>query len=397
MNTTLEIRLLGILLDHDIAADIASAITNGSEFTDPDCGTIFDQLVSLRARGVRIDADTLALRFRQLSLPIPDAIPDPVTWTRNDHAATAGDLAATIHIDHVRRTGLAALAWATPALNDRTTDPLTTLTALRRDVDTVIDSNTHDDGDGVMTLGEALASDATYDWLIPGLLERQDRLVITGSEGSGKTMLIRQIAISAAAGLHPLDHTQAEPRRVLVIDAENTYRQWKRTSQVVAAQIAQMGRRDPRPHLHLTCRGRIDITNPVDEAHIHRLIDQYKPDILAIGPLYKLVPHAITNDDHAAPVITALDALRDRGLTLLIEAHAGHATNLQGDRDMRPRGSSALLGWPEFGFGIRPVAEDPDMSAVVRWRGDRDQRAWPKHIRRGGLLPWTVADVDAYR
>ena len=51
------------------------------------------------------------------------------------------------------------------------------------------------------------------------------------------------------------------------------------------------------------------------------------------------------------------------------------------------------MGWPEFGFGLRIVAnEHPDddavRAAVVRWRGDRDERAWPSTLRRGGDWPW---------
>ena len=71
------------------------------------------------------------------------------------------------------------------------------------------------------------------------------------------------------------------------------------------------------------------------------------------------------------------------------EAHAGHATTKGGDRDLRPRGSSALMGWPEFGFGLALDPDEPDLAHLVRWRGDRDQRDWPISLRRGGEWPWT--------
>jgi hypothetical protein len=48
-------------------------------------------------------------------------------------------------------------------------------------------------------------SDDEPDWLIPDLLERRDRLILTGEEGLGKSYLLRQIAIMAAAGLDPFD------------------------------------------------------------------------------------------------------------------------------------------------------------------------------------------------
>jgi hypothetical protein len=60
---------------------------------------------------------------------------------------------------------------------------------------------------------------------------------------------------------------------------------------------------------------------------------------------------------------------------------------------MRPRGSAALMGWPEFGYGLRwNEVGDVDM---VAWRGDRDERNWPLRIKRGGLWPWTPIDPKA--
>ena len=32
---------------------------------------------------------------------------------------------------------------------------------------------------------------------------------------------------------------------------------------------------------------------------------------------------------------------------------------------------------------------EPARVEVIRWRGDRDEREWPKAMTRGGTLPWT--------
>ena len=74
---------------------------------------------------------------------------------------------------------------------------------------------------------------------------------------------------------------------------------------------------------------------------------------MVIGPLYRLIPRAIMSDDDASPLLANLDTICDRGIALIIEAHAGHVTNRDGERDLRPRGSSALMGWPEFGLGLK--------------------------------------------
>ena len=241
------------------------------------------------------------------------------------------------------------------------------------------------------TLGDVLdEDDGAYDWLVPGLMERRDRLIVTGGEGLGKTTALRQIAVCAAAGVHPFSTRPAPPATVLVVDCENSERQWRRASRGLAAAASRLGGSgDPREGVRLACVGRMDVTSAADLGALHGLLDEHSPDLVVIGPLYRLLPRAITTDDDAAPVLAALDSIRDRGPGLVVEAHAGHAIGRGGERDFRPRGSSALLGWPEFGLGLAPDVNDPGLVHVIRWRGDRDERDWPPRLRRGGDLPWT--------
>lgn len=240
-------------------------------------------------------------------------------------------------------------------------------------------------------LRDVLAGEDFYDWVVEGILERGDRLVVTGAEGGGKSTLLRQIAILSAAGIHPFSFAPIRPARVLVVDAENSERMWRRQSRRVAERAERFGSGDSGG-LALACVRRMNVTTDRDLAVVHRLVDEARPDLVLIGPLYRLVPRAITNDDDAAPVLAALDTIRDRGVALVLEAHAGHATGIGGERDYRPRGSAALLGWPEFGFGMRPraatLANMRDEVDLVRWRGDRDERAWPRRLARGGDWPW---------
>jgi replicative DNA helicase len=86
------------------------------------------------------------------------------------------------------------------------------------------------------------------------------------------------------------------------------------------------------------------------------------------------------------PVLAALDTIRDRGIALLIEAHAGHVKSQGNTRDLRPRGSSALLGWPEFGYGMR--ATGPSSAILVPWRGDRDLRDFPLALMKSSHGLW---------
>jgi hypothetical protein len=231
-------------------------------------------------------------------------------------------------------------------------------------------------------------SEDVYDWTIPGLLERRDRLILTGSEGGGKSELIRQLAICAAAGIHPFTQQHTDARRVLVIDAENTERQWRRKARGLAANAAQRGTADPRRNLAPQFVRDFDVTRSSDLGDVHDWIDQWKPDIVTIGPLYRICA-SINNDEEAKPVLAALESIRDRDVTLIIEGHAGHADSRTQTRELRPIGSSALLRWPEFGLGLAKPEKIGDPHRIIRWRGDRDERPWPATLTDSRVNPQT--------
>lgn len=235
------------------------------------------------------------------------------------------------------------------------------------------------------TLGAILDVEETpADWVIENLLERGDRMIITGYEGLGKTTWIRQIMICAAAGINPSTLDRIDPIPGLVIDVENSERQWRRETAGIARTAAGYAH-SPRDTLLVHCGKRMDLRKDKDLGLIHRLVDEHQPQILAIGPLYRLTPNGINNDEEAAPLIAALDTLRDKGLVLVMEGHSPKGKD--GERNLAPRGSAALMGWPEFGFGLAPKETGAE---VVRWRGDRDRkREWPRELYRGGAFPWT--------
>lgn len=234
------------------------------------------------------------------------------------------------------------------------------------------------------------------DWLIPNLLEKRDRLILTGEEGLGKSHMLRQIAVHVAAGLDPFhDKGRTAPGRALIVDCENTWSQVRRKLRPSIEFASVRGEADTADRIVVDCTNRMDITRDRDLARIHQLLDAYQPDVVVIGPLYRLVPRALQTDDDTAPVLAALDTIRDRGAALLMEAHAGHAQGAKGVRDMRPRGSSSLMGWPEFGFGMRAVSEG--IADFVAWRGQREERDWPQRVRRSAGFRWMpMTDLTDY-
>lgn len=239
--------------------------------------------------------------------------------------------------------------------------------------------------------------DPPNDWIIEGMLERGDRLILTGFEGLGKSMLVRQIAVAVAAGLHPFSGEPGSAKRVLFIDCENSERQGRRKLRPLERTAALKGKRVPEGNMRIIHRpAGIDLTRE-DAPWLLERVAAHQPDLLVIGPLYRL--HAAdTNEEGAArAVVQVLDAARTKAdCALLVEAHAGHAGEGR-NRAVRPFGSSLFLRWPEFGYGLVPRTDNQpcDFVAFQPWRGARDERRWPKHLRYGSSMDWPWIDANS--
>lgn len=240
--------------------------------------------------------------------------------------------------------------------------------------------------------GEAFLAgeDDPFDWLIPGLLERGERTIITAGEGAGKSVLLRQIAVTLACGIHPLFPTRKiNPAKVLLIDLENSPRQIRRKIRPLRDTLGIQ-----LTNLHIEVRsGGIDLTRRGDQQWLLGLVADVMPDLLIIGPIYRM--HAgpergdVGAENQARTVATILDRCRIiSGCAVLIETHAPHASGISSHRDLRPFGSSLWLRWPEYGLGLAPDPDTPGRLRILHWRGPRDERNWPAAIERGTQLPW---------
>ena len=74
------------------------------------------------------------------------------------------------------------------------------------------------------------------------------------------------------------------PVRVLVVDAENTEKQWRRAVRWTVHRAREVGAQDPGQHVQITAGKRIDITRGSHLGEIHRLLDEHNPDIVFIAP-----------------------------------------------------------------------------------------------------------------
>ena len=115
-----------------------------------------------------------------------------------------------------------------------------------------------------------------------------------------------------------------------------------------------------------------------------------RPQIMFLGPLYK----SFTDGGERAEqlnmqVAQILDRYRARyGLALWLETHAPMEQG--GQRALRPLGSGVWSRWPEFGLSLRKDPNNPMRVHLERFRGDRDERAWPHFLERSSPWPWAA-------
>jgi hypothetical protein len=232
------------------------------------------------------------------------------------------------------------------------------------------------------TLAELLDhDDEEYDWLVPGLLERGDRLMLTGKEGEGKSTLLRQIGICAAAGLHPFTFGPIDPLKVLLIDCENSFRQLRREFTKALLPLAPQQRADMTQRFFVEVKTEGLVLNVAkhpdgDRAWLEDMVKSGNPELVILGPIYKVIEGNPLDEEPNRELVKFLDRLRiTYGFAVLLEAHTPHD-------QQRPYGWSGWKRWPEFGLHLDANGE------LSRWRGDRDARAWPERLIKGGEGDW---------
>jgi hypothetical protein len=238
--------------------------------------------------------------------------------------------------------------------------------------------------------------DRGYEWIIPGLLEKQERVIVVAAEGVGKTMLARQVAICSAAGIHPFTFQPMEPITTLMIDLENPERIIQRTSNNIMREALKMGKtKQLDAHLYIQPAG-LDLTSSKDRALVERLCQEIKPQLIVLGPLYKAYVDNgnKTSEALAVEVAKFLDRIRDvYGCALWLEHHAPLGST-SSSRELRPFGSSVWSRWPEFGISLTPdpMALDGYVYQVNHFRGARDNRAWPIRMKRAVRFPFETLE-----
>ena len=250
-----------------------------------------------------------------------------------------------------------------------------------------------------LTFDEVMSiEDTARPFVIPHTLRQGEVMLMTGEEGSGKSMLLSQIGLGAAMGISTLSITNDihDPVRVYVMDVENEDIQIRDNMRKVYPFLHDQ-RPDVHPDIEFTAHKFADLTNPRDKRKVINEAIDFNPDLVIMGTVYKLAP---TTDHEVAfnSVMTTVRSITHKtGAAFIVEHHAGNG--FQGDwENFRPYGSSMWRRWPNFGVGLVRRKDTPKIAELVRWRGERARgRVWPAGVRESRFTtPWTPISEDEW-
>lgn len=232
--------------------------------------------------------------------------------------------------------------------------------------------------------------------LIDGICFQHTRTILIAPEKLGKSMLVRQVAFCAAAGIHPFTFHPMEPVRVLVLDAENDDDELVPTSKLLTDLLARTPDAQPlRPAL-LSAPYGMDLRSRRDRSEFEEVLEDLHPQLIVGGPIYKMLPQADNTSDprHAEALQRILDNVRKRwGCALMLEHHAPAGRTGEA-RELRSVGGQRWAAWPEITVALHTrKGEDgkPDGADVKFPHPPRGRFKWPKRFDKGTAVddwPW---------
>jgi hypothetical protein len=245
--------------------------------------------------------------------------------------------------------------------------------------------------------------DLTVEWCVPSLQPAGTATMLTAEEGVGKSTVLRQIAVSAMAGMHPFMPwtTKYAPQRTLLIDCEVSANQFKRSLRALWSYGREFQPLADTTMLAVeTHQGGLNLSASHDQGWLHRLVRQHKATLVVVGPVYRFTDEDLNTEEGVRTWQRCFEPMLADGVAVITEHHAPNAPpGIR--RALRPIGSSAMRRWFAQGIALRLsecqrheekfCPSCPRSASVESWRGSREEEArWPRYLKgEQGQVWWT--------
>lgn len=387
--------VLGAMLIWRDTIEAALRLLRADDFYRPAHQAAFEAARQLYERGETADPVTVAAELRRQGVVDGFDLSELTTWQAQVPGRNVESYARVV-LDHAARRRVIQLCLNAVQQAQAGAEPSDLVEALQASLAT-IDQPLGKVPRGLLVLDDLLdqPEERRPPWTILGLLRRDWRIVVVASEGVGKSMLLQQLAVCAAQGVHPLTGKVGyQPVRALLVDLENpTERLIAGCKPIRDRVLASMGVGTyDGLRLWLWHReGGVNLRERGDRLDFEAALMQVQPELVCMGPAYKASRRVRGEgwDEAALDVQRVLDDLRTRyRFGIVMEDHAPQRHS-DGNRELRPFGSSLWLRWPDIGLKLVPDdANAPKSLRLDRWRGDRMANNWPTELHRGKVWPW---------
>ena len=410
-NLEAEESLLGaMLLSRDAITSAARAGVEPGDFYRPVNGHVYEAVVAVHGRDEPADPVTVAEELRRagtldgvggrVALSQIQAN-TPASANAGHYARIVAELASMRLLIGVAGD-IAEMGYDTSDDVSEVLDKAEVLLSAVTERRATIDVATDDLAD-LWDLDVAERERPSKPWVIPGCLRVGETFILTGSEGGGKMLWLRQTGACVASGIHPMTGLgmNMERHRVLALDLQED-----RVDQ--AAEVGKLRQAlaedyEPGWYRSVSWPTGVDLLSPRGRRQVEGALEQTRPELVILGPLVKAFRTPTGQSRYAEDVVDEVTAVLDEMMVryefaLMIEAHPGNARG--SDEDWRVRGSAVWRSWPAFSHGLKIVSMEPREAEVVRSRPDRyADRAWPTRLfaSPGWRFPWRVAEGDYER
>lgn len=197
------------------------------------------------------------------------------------------------------------------------------------------------DGLQVFNWEELLDLEVHIDWLIPGILQRQGIMVVSGKPGVGKTQLTLQAMIHMALGKDFLGWKMGNPRKVAFFSMEMGSAELKHFQQEMNHILTAEERVILKQNFFLIPIGQALLFDlSADRKKIEKTLEAYKPEVVAFDSLSKTTMASL-DEVNTKAVMDFADNLRMNYDTSVIFIHHDRKAQI-GNR--RPKSLEDIYG-----------------------------------------------------